>query len=290
MSFAYYRWFPGDYARDTGHLTMLQHGAYRQLLDAYMATGKPLRGDLHAMHRICGALSGEERQAVEFALTEFFIKEGPVWRHARCDREIKHLANVSEAGRSAAAMRWHYDRNATALRTQSDGNANQNQNQITTKSKTKTKTARAKRAQPSPKTAMPEDFAISDRVRDWAEDKGYANLPAYFESFVGKARMHQYRYADWDAALMTSIREDWGKVRAAKPGSREPTRAERHAANVDDLCGGNRERTVATDDLDRKTVRTLPRDLRQPDEPGVGGDPEERPRRDLDGGTRRDSD
>jgi len=118
MSFAYYRWFPGDYARDTGHLTLLQHGAYRHLLDAYMATGKPIRGDLNALCRICGALSGEERQAVEFVLAEFFTPDGPNWRNNRCDRELGYLTTLSESGRKAAAMRWH-----------SDGNANQNQNQ-----------------------------------------------------------------------------------------------------------------------------------------------------------------
>jgi uncharacterized protein YdaU (DUF1376 family) len=123
MSFPYYRWFPGDYARDTGHLTMLQHGAYRLLLDTYMATGKPIRGDLHALHRICGALSGEERQAVEFVLAEFFIQEGPVWRNFRCDRELNYLTTLSEHGRNAAAMRWHSDGNAHAMQKHSDGNA-----------------------------------------------------------------------------------------------------------------------------------------------------------------------
>lgn len=142
MSFAYYRWFPGDYARDTAHLTMLQHGAYRQLIDAYMATGKPLRGDMHAMHRICGALSGEERQSVEFVLVEFFRQDGPVWRHPRCDRELAYLAALSEAGRRAIAIRWareraKNDRDTTVLRPNYDGYTNQNQNQRSTKPKVK---------------------------------------------------------------------------------------------------------------------------------------------------------
>jgi len=119
MSYQYYRFFPGDYLRDTQHLTLLQHGAYRLLLDAYMAAGKPLRGDLHSFCRICGALSGEERQAVEFVLAEFFVQEGPAWRNRRCDRELEYLGTLSKAGRDAARKRW----NATVMRSHCDGNA-----------------------------------------------------------------------------------------------------------------------------------------------------------------------
>jgi len=90
MSLAYYRFFPGDYARDTRHLSMMQHGAYRQLIDEYMVHG-PLPNELQRLYRICSAFSAEERCAVEYVLGEFFVLEQTLWRHPRCDREVTWL-------------------------------------------------------------------------------------------------------------------------------------------------------------------------------------------------------
>lgn len=127
MSFPYYRFFPGDYLRDTRRLTILQHGAYHLLIHEYMASGKPLRGDLDAMCRICGALSGEERNAVEFILVEFFDRDGPLWRHKRCDTELAKLNERSDEARKSVNTRW--GRSTNVIRTHSGRNTNQNQNQ-----------------------------------------------------------------------------------------------------------------------------------------------------------------
>lgn len=89
-----------------------------------------------------------------------------------------------------------------------------------TEAKTKTEAEKSissrKRAARSPKNKMPEGFAVSDTVRQWASDKGYQDLDAHFESFVSKAAANGYLYADWDAALQNAIRDDWAKLR--QPG------------------------------------------------------------------------
>lgn len=64
----------------------------------------------------------------------------------------------------------------------------------------------------SRKTAMPNNFAISDRVRAWAKEKGYSQLEAHFESFVGKVKAKGYAYIDWDEAFMGAIRDNWAKL------------------------------------------------------------------------------
>lgn len=65
------------------------------------------------------------------------------------------------------------------------------------------------------KTSLPHDFAISDRVRSWAADKGHDRLEQHLESFRGKATAKGYAYADWDAAFMEAIRENWARLPAA---------------------------------------------------------------------------
>lgn len=74
---------------------------------------------------------------------------------------------------------------------------------------------RAARSPRKAKTEIPSDFAISDRVRTWAERDGHDRLEKHLESFVAKVRKHGYRYVDWDEALMESVRENWAKLPAA---------------------------------------------------------------------------
>jgi hypothetical protein len=71
-----------------------------------------------------------------------------------------------------------------------------------------------KGAAKSRQTSMPVGFAISDRVAEWSEGKGYslAYRDANFESFMSYVRRKGPKYIDWDEALMTAIRENWAKV------------------------------------------------------------------------------
>lgn len=80
-----------------------------------------------------------------------------------------------------------------------------------------------KRATPAQrKTSIPEGFGISDRVREWAHEKGYANLDVHLDAFVRKSKAKGYAYIDWDLAFMEAIREDWAKVRGGRGGMAPP--------------------------------------------------------------------
>jgi len=50
----YYKRHLGDYAKDTRHLSMMEHGAYGILLDHYYATEKAIPNDL--CERIANAM------------------------------------------------------------------------------------------------------------------------------------------------------------------------------------------------------------------------------------------
>lgn len=82
----YYERHLGDYARDTAHLTMLEHGAYGLLLDRYYATEQGIPKD--QAHRVARARTKEERLAVDVVLTEFFTLDGDVWVKGRVQEEI----------------------------------------------------------------------------------------------------------------------------------------------------------------------------------------------------------
>ena len=120
----YYEHHLGDYAKATGHLTALEHGIYRLLLDWYYANERPIP-DAQA-HRYGKA----SRAEVEPILAEFFVRDGDVWRHNRADREIAAFYEKANKARGAAQARWSgkakpepCERNADALQAHTDSNA-----------------------------------------------------------------------------------------------------------------------------------------------------------------------
>lgn len=119
----YYQHSIGDYRRDTMHLTLLEHGVYRQLLDLYYLDECEL--DANALRKIC-ARSAEEVQAAETVLNEFFVKTETGYKHKRCDAEIAKFHNKSAKAKASADARWsgNKGKNADAMRTHSEGNAN----------------------------------------------------------------------------------------------------------------------------------------------------------------------
>lgn len=62
-------------------------------------------------------------------------------------------------------------------------------------------------------TSIPEDFAVSDRVAEWAAVKGFGQLDEHLAAFIRKAKAKGYTYQSWDDAFMEAIREDWAKLR-----------------------------------------------------------------------------
>jgi len=107
----YYRRFVGDYMRDTMDLSLLEHGAYTVLLDAYYATKKPFSADFESLFRMCRAMSKAERDAVKKVAELFFPIASDGCRHnGRADEEIQAAQDVIEkqrvSGAKAAAKRW----------------------------------------------------------------------------------------------------------------------------------------------------------------------------------------
>jgi len=120
----YYQHHIGDYRRDTAHLSLLEHGIYRQLLDLYYISEKPL--DANALRLIC-ARSADEIRAAKQILSEFFTLEDGIYYHDRCEDEINKFHKKSDMAKASAKARWNKNNNledANALPTQSEGNAN----------------------------------------------------------------------------------------------------------------------------------------------------------------------
>lgn len=99
----------GDFNSATRHLTFVERALYRELLDLYYDTERPLNGDVKKLARRVLANTEELLQALEQVLEEFFCLREDGWHNARCDREIaaykEKQEQQSRAGKASAAKR-----------------------------------------------------------------------------------------------------------------------------------------------------------------------------------------
>lgn len=190
----YYQHHIGDYRKDTSHLSLTEHGIYRQLIDLYYITEKPL--DKKSI-RLIGARTEQEVELALAILNEFFEKKGRSYFHKRCDDEILNYKTRSAKASESSNKRWNNIKklqDANAMPTQCERNANQ---EPITKNQ---------------KTSLPKDFKVSERVISWANEKGYRDLNKHLDNFILVAQSNNYKYTDWDAAFMRAIKDNWAKV------------------------------------------------------------------------------
>lgn len=105
----YYKHHIGDFDRATRHLTRVERSVYRDLIEVYYDTEKPLTLDIRSLCRRIIARTDEESTAVEQVLNEFFTETPLGWYHDRCEKEIddfkESASQKSAAGKASAAKR-----------------------------------------------------------------------------------------------------------------------------------------------------------------------------------------
>lgn len=213
----YYEHHLGDYLRDTAHLSMLEDGAYRRLLDVYYVKEQPIPADLKDACRLVRALSKQERDAVYRVLREFFEADPDGWRHKRCDIEIARYQDKQAKAKRSAEARWG------ASRAQSDGNANASPDAHADDMRTHSEgnAPRARPQAPSPKlhppvservgrsttrgTRLDPDWQLPEDWRTWAlaerpdldPDKTAARFRDYWLSVPGNKATRSSWVATW---------------------------------------------------------------------------------------------
>lgn len=127
----FYRFHLGDYYKKASHLSMLEDGAYRRLIDAIYLREGPLPANREQVYRLVRAFTEPEKAAVDVVLSEFFVLTDAGYTNARCDEEMGSIRARSEKASKSAARRWNdanavppqSECNASAMRTHSDGTA-----------------------------------------------------------------------------------------------------------------------------------------------------------------------
>lgn len=134
----YYERYCGDYARDTAHLSLQEHGAYTLMLDTYYATEIPLPADYKALYRLCRAMGAKEQAAVRSVADQFFKVSADGMRHnPKADSLIADARpridaaqrNGKLGGRPRKEPSGFPDNNPVGLDQEPTGKAHQHQHQ-----------------------------------------------------------------------------------------------------------------------------------------------------------------
>lgn len=100
----YYSFHIGDYRRDTTHLSMLEHGAYRQLLDWVYLDEKPIPTETEVVFRRLSAKTEEDKNAILIVLKELFELTDDGYIQRRCMHEVTLYKGKAERARKAGKL------------------------------------------------------------------------------------------------------------------------------------------------------------------------------------------
>lgn len=216
----------GDYLRDTRHLTPQKHGIYLLLLMFCWDQKGPVPLDEQEAAGIANCRSADEIEALRYILARYFVRMEDGFYNKRMQLEVERSEALSraraEAGRKGYESKRQSElRDGQAIAKQLPGNCQAsasipNPNPIPTPDQEKhmARKSAPPRSRKEQQTPLPADFGISERVRKWAQAKGWAaDLEEYLEHFRLSCESKGYTYISHDAGFMKSIREDWGKVR-----------------------------------------------------------------------------
>lgn len=95
----YYKFNIADYRKDTNHLTPIEHGIYRQLIDWYYLDEKPIPLETQVVIRRL-RLGIDEVGFLQNVLEDFFILGKTGYTHKRIDVEIKDYHAQAEKNKN----------------------------------------------------------------------------------------------------------------------------------------------------------------------------------------------
>ncbi|QJD91787.1 YdaU family protein [Duganella dendranthematis] len=103
----YYPHHIGDFNSSTRHLTRMERGIFRDMLDLYYEKERPLPADERTLFRRLLVISPEEVEAAQQVLADFFTLTDEGWFNERCAAVIAdYHANLKAAAAGGRARAW----------------------------------------------------------------------------------------------------------------------------------------------------------------------------------------
>lgn len=246
----YYPHHIGDFNNATRHLSRLERGIYRDLIELYYDTEQPLTLDIAALCRRILAQREDEPLAVEVVLNEFFIATPDGWLHERCEAEIAAYYAKADRARTNGVKGGRPKKTQPVIsgfpnetQTKANQNHNQNHNQEPIKEK----------------TPPVGDLFIgidSQVVSDFKAMRSKLKAPITKTAIDGIQRESDKAGLSLEGALRLCCERNWRGFKAewvsgqqARASPTYQTAADKQKSFADALTGRNRERTP-TDFID----------------------------------------
>lgn len=214
----YYNRYPGDYARKTQDLSLVEHGAYTLLLDHLYGTQQVLPKNPVGLFRVTRAFTQEEQDAVLSVIKRFFVEVEDGYTNQRFEEErIKAKARIDAArenGKKGGRKQTQSQREPSGLglgsvsvsQQEPSGSAYHQSSTISHQSQTKTK-KEGKPAKPSA-IACPQDVERST-WDDWLLVRKAKRAPLTETALNEIVKEANKAGVTLDQALKTCVKRNW---------------------------------------------------------------------------------
>jgi len=223
----------GDYQRDTGHLSIAEHGAYLLMLQHAYATEKPLPTG-RALHRLLRAESKADRDAIDSVARQFWAESASGLVNARADEEIRKADHQRTVNREVGKLGGRPRKTESVTESPPEPEPNDNPSQTPdtrhqTPDKNKEQRARGTRLQLS---ALPEDwraFCAAERT-DLQPEVVFHRFGDYWRAQPGQRGVR----VDWLATWRNWVRNERAPVArgAVAPVSKQAALEARNAEHA----------------------------------------------------------
>ena len=190
----------------TRYLTRVERALYRDLIEIYYDTEKPLISNIDRLSRLVMANSDDEKEALNYVLSEFFVLSDGSYRHDYCDETIESY-HTNKSAKSKAGIASAEARKAKSKQRQSTP-VGQTLNKYSTNKEPRTKNQepeREKKKRFSPPTE--EEVTAFLISLNWPTDNG-ATARAMIDYYAqqGWKLANGNMMKDWNAAARGWLR------------------------------------------------------------------------------------
>ena len=95
----YYKFNIGDFDKSTRHLSIIERGLFRDILDLYIKDEKPVTDNLKKLERLLCVKSKAEKEALQNILDDFFILTDDGYYSDYCQSILDDTTDRVEASR-----------------------------------------------------------------------------------------------------------------------------------------------------------------------------------------------
>jgi uncharacterized protein YdaU (DUF1376 family) len=224
----YYKFNIADYRKDTGHLSTIEHGIYRQLIDWYYLDEQPIPEETQVVIRRL-RLGFDEVKFLQNVLSDFFVLGKTGYKHKRIEVEIKDYHEQAEKNKNNGKLGGRPKKTQSVISGLPDKSQNNpNQEPITNNHKPIKENKKGSR--------LSQDWFLTKSLGDWATqerpDLDVRQVAEQFKDYWIAQPGQKGVKLDWDATWRNWVRNTKAVkanpadiVRLTVPASNEPDAA-----------------------------------------------------------------